>query len=94
MRTIRPLLLRVILLFSCTPAYEAQAETVEICCDSGPVELHLLGPANSGTMSPFDAELSAESEEVTISDAIAQQQEIAVWKINPAWSGTYPSSTL
>lgn len=93
MRTIRPLLLCVILLFSCTPAYEAQAETVEICCDSGPVELHLLGPASSGTMSPFDAELSAESEEVTISDAIAQQQEIAVWKINPAWSGTYPSST-
>ena len=59
----------------------------------GSVELYLIGPAGSGEMSPFDAALSDESEELTISDAIAQQQEIASWKIDPAWSGAYPSST-
>ena len=45
------------------------------------------------SMSPFDSALAEESEEVLISDAIAQQREIATWKIDPAWGGSYPSST-
>ena len=93
MRNFTPILLGILLLFSCIPIPSASAESVEVCCDSGPVELYLVGPAGSGEMSPFDAALSEESEELTISDAIAQQQEIASWKIDPAWSGAYPSST-
>lgn len=93
MRTIKPVFLCAILLLSCLASIPSSAETVEVCCDSGPVELHLLGPAASGTMSPFEEALSEDSEEITISDAIAQQREIATWSINPAWTGSYPSST-
>ncbi|MBT5183878.1 MAG: hypothetical protein HOM47_01740 [Euryarchaeota archaeon] len=93
MRTIQPLILCAILLLSCYPVYQVGADSVEVCCDSGPIELHLIGPAASGTLSPFDSSLLAESEEVTISDAIAQEREIATWSINPAWAGNYPSST-
>ena len=93
MRATKPLILCAILLLSCIPFSNVSAESEVVCCDSGPVELFLLGPASSGTMSPFDAALADESEEVSISDAIAQQQEIASWIINPAWAGTFPSST-
>ena len=93
MRATKPLILCAILLLSCIPFSNVSAESEVVCCDSGPVELFLLGPASSGTMSPFDAALADESEEVSISDAIAQQQEIASWVINPAWAGTFPSST-
>ncbi len=89
----KPILLGILLLCSCIPIPTVSADSVEVCCDAGPVELYLIGPAGSGEMSPFDASLSEESEELTISDAIAQQQEIASWKIDPAWSGAYPSST-
>ncbi|MGB1827859.1 MAG: hypothetical protein ACPHTH_00130 [Candidatus Poseidoniaceae archaeon] len=93
MRSFKPILLGMLLLCSCIPIPTASADSVEVCCDSGPVELYLIGPAGSGEMSPFDVALSDVSEELTISDAIAQQQEIASWKIDPAWSGAYPSST-
>ena len=93
MMKFKPILLVILLLYSCIPMPTASADSVEVCCDSGSVELYLIGPAGSGEMSPFDAALSDESEELTISDAIAQQQEIASWKIDPAWSGAYPSST-
>ena len=83
MRTIQPLILCAILLLSCYPVYQVAADSVEVCCDSGSIELHLIGPAASGTLSPFDSSLLAESEEVTISDAIAHQKEIATWSIKP-----------
>ena len=93
MRTSKTILLGILLLCSCIPIPTVSADSVEVCCDSGPVELYLVGPAGAGEMSPFDADLSDESEELTISDAIAQRQEIASWKIDPAWTGSYPSST-
>lgn len=93
MRATKPVILCAIMLLSCMPFANVQAASEEICCDSGPVELHLLGPAGSGSLSPFDSALAEESEEVLISDAIAQQREIATWKIDPAWGGSYPSST-
>ena len=40
----------------------------------------LLGPASSGELSPFEAELSDESEEKKISDAIAHKKRLAVGK--------------
>ena len=72
MRNTKPLILCAILLLSCIPLSNVNADSEAICCDSGPVELFLLGPASSGTMSPFDAALADESEEVTISDAIEE----------------------
>ena len=93
MRTISPVLLCAILLLSCIPISEVEANSVEVCCDSGPVELFLTGPAASGGMTPFESELGTESQEVTISDSIPQEREIATWSINPAWTGSYPSST-
>ena len=93
MRATKPLILCTILLLSCLPLTTVNAESVEVCCDSSPVELFLIGPSSSGEMSPFEAALGDESEEVTISDSISQQQEIASWEISPAWTGSYPSST-
>ena len=93
MRTFGPVFLCAIILLSCIPVYEVEAEAVEVCCDSSPIELFLIGPAASGGMTPFESELTSGSEEAIISDAIAQQEEIAIWSINPAWSGNYPSST-
>ena len=93
MRTISPVLLCAILLLSCIPISEVGADSVEVCCDSGPVELFLTGPASSGGMTPFESELGTDSQEVTISDSIPQEREIATWSINPAWTGSYPSST-
>ena len=93
MRTIKPLILCAILLASCLPLTNVTADSEEVCCDSTTVELFLLGPASSGEMSPFEADLAEESEEKKISDAIAQQEEIASWEIDPSWPGAYPSST-
>ena len=93
MRTFGPVFLCVIILLSSIPVYEVEAESVEVCCDSSPIELFLIGPAASGGMTPFESELTSGSEEAIITDAIAQQEEIATWSINPAWSGSYPSST-
>jgi hypothetical protein len=93
MRTFRPLILCAILLLAGLPSENASADSVEICCDSSPVELFFLGAVGSGTMTPFDVELDTDPQEVVISDAIAQEKEIATWRINPAWTGSYPSST-
>ncbi len=93
MRTMKPLFLCAILLVSFLPLANVSAASEEVCCDSTAVELFLLGPASSGEMSPFEADLSEESEEKKISDAIAQQQELGSWKIDPSWPGSYPSST-
>ena len=93
MRIFSPVLMCAIILLSCIPIYEVEAETVDVCCESTPIELFLTGPAASGGMTPFEVELTGESEERMISDAIAQQEEIAKWSINPAWTGSYPSST-
>ena len=93
MRTTKPLILCAILLASCIPLANVAASSQEVCCDSTPVELFLLGPSSSGELSPFEAALSEESEEKKISDAIAQQEEIGSWEIDPSWPGSYPSST-
>ena len=75
------------------PFASVEADSVEICCESGPVELYLIGADGSGGLSPFEAALSEDSEEIKITDAIAQQQEIASWQIDSAWTGSYPSAT-
>ena len=91
MRSTRPLILCAILLLSSIPISQVGADSVEVCCESGEVELFLRGPANSGSMTPFNIDF--ESQEVVITDAVQQQTEIAKWSISPAWNGNYPSST-
>ena len=93
MRATKPLILCAVLLFSCLPIPNVSADTQEICCEPGPIDLYFIGPESSGSMTPFEAELSDESEEKTISDAIAQSQELASWKIEPSWPGSFPDST-
>ena len=93
MRATKPLILCAILVFSCLPISNVSAESQEICCDSGPIDLYFIGSESAGSMTPFDVELSDESEEKTISDAIAQSQEIVSWEINPSWPGSFQSST-
>ena len=93
MRATKPLILCAILVFSCLPISNVSAESQEICCDSGPIDLYFIGSESAGTMTPFDVELSDESEEKRISDAIAQSQEIVSWEINPSWPGSFQSST-
>ncbi|RJU85063.1 MAG: hypothetical protein DWC02_07035 [Candidatus Poseidoniales archaeon] len=91
MRSTRPLILCAILLLSSIPISPVGADSVEVCCESGEVDLFLRGPANSGSMTPFNIDF--ESQEAVITDAVQQQTEIAKWSISPAWSGNYPSST-
>jgi len=93
MRATKPLILCAILVFSCLPISNVSAESQEICCDSGPIDLYFIGSESAGSMTPFDVELSDESEEKRISDAIAQSQEIVSWEINPSWPGSFQSST-
>ena len=93
MRATKPLILCAILIFSCLPIANVSADSQEICCESGVVDLYLIGAEGSGKMTPFEVELSDESEEKTISDAIAQTQELASWKIDPSWPGSFPEST-
>ena len=93
MRATKPLILFAIIVMSCVLVPQTSAESQEVCCDSSAIDLYLIGADGSGEMTPFEAELAEESEEKKISDAIAQQQEIASWEINPSWPGEYPSST-
>ena len=78
---------------SSLPIPNSSAESVDICCDSTPVELFLIGPSGSGELSPFTTDLLDDPESQTITNSIAQQTEIASWEINPSWAGSYPSST-
>ena len=85
--------LTALIIFSCLPIENSSAENVEVCCESTPVDLYLIGAAPEGKLSPFSADLLEDPEEIKINDAIAQQTEIAMWQINPSWTGSYPEST-
>ena len=73
------------------PAFATDLSKAE-CCGSSPVTLHMNGPAEGGTITPFTAELN-ELVEVTNTDSIPQKTVIATWSINPAWIGEYPEET-
>ena len=76
------------------PAFVAdlsQADASE-CCDASPVTLHMTGPADTGMITPFPAELTNLTE-VTTTNSIAQKTVIASWSITPAWIGAYPEDT-
>lgn len=73
------------------PAFATDIAKAE-CCGNSPVTLHMNGPADDGTITPFTAELN-ELVEVTTTDSIPQKTVIATWSINPAWIGEYPEDT-
>jgi hypothetical protein len=62
------------------------------CCESSPVTLHMIGPADTGFLTPFSAELGNLTE-VTTTNSISEQTVIASWSITPAWLGDYPEDT-
>jgi hypothetical protein len=92
-RVALPIFLCIIFTISSLPIPNSSAESVDVCCDSTPVELFLIGPSGSGELSPFTTDLLDDPESQTITNSIAQQTEIASWEINPSWAGSYPSST-
>lgn len=73
------------------PAFATDIAKAE-CCGNSPVTLHMNGPADDGTITPFTAELN-ELVEVKTTDSIPQKTVIATWSINPAWIGEYPEET-
>ncbi len=73
------------------PAFATDFAKAE-CCGASSVTLHMNGPADSGTITPFTAELN-ELVEVATTDSIPQKTVIATWSINPAWIGEYPEDT-
>ncbi|MGY8670482.1 MAG: hypothetical protein ACKVJ7_05480, partial [Candidatus Poseidoniales archaeon] len=62
------------------------------CCEASPVTLHMIGPADTGFLTPFSAELGNLTE-VTTTNSISEQTVIASWSITPAWLGDYPEDT-
>ncbi|HIF45575.1 MAG TPA: hypothetical protein EYQ73_02120 [Candidatus Poseidoniales archaeon] len=88
MRVLRPLILCLLLVLSSLPLQSVSAESETVCCEYGPVDLYFT---SEGSMTPFQASLPTSGEEFTITDSIAQQQEIASWRLNPAWTGDYPT---
>lgn len=92
---LRAAFIAVIFIASSVPLTNVEAESVTVCCDSGPVELLLLGPSSGGSMSPFDASLASDSEEAEITDSVAQNQDIAEWsvKLGATTSAEYPETT-
>jgi len=93
----RPFLILTIFLCSIaapiaiSPAFSASAEEVIVCCEPETVDLHLLGPSSSGTLSPFIQELGDISQIATIANAVTSEEEVGSWTLNSIWTGAYPS---
>tara|TARA_B100001741_G_scaffold64884_2_gene51245 strand:- start:2064 stop:4127 length:2064 start_codon:yes stop_codon:yes gene_type:complete len=92
---LRAALIVAIFLASSLPITNVEAEPVTVCCDSGPVELLLIGSSSDGSMSPFEASLSSDSEEAEITDSVTQNQDIAEWSVTvgATESAEYPETT-
>lgn len=71
----------------------AKAEDVVVCCDSADVELHLLGSASSGTMSPFSQDLTDTTSTATIANAVTSEETVGKWVLPNVWPGTIPANT-
>ena len=71
----------------------AMAEDTVVCCDSVGVELHLLGSASSGTMSPFSQDLTETPTIATIASTITSEEIVGEWVLPKVWPGTVPANT-
>lgn len=71
----------------------AVAEDTVVCCDAAEVELHLLGAASSGTMSPFSQDLTDTTSTATIANAVTSEETVGKWVLPNVWPGTIPANT-
>ena len=69
------------------------AEDAVVCCDSASVELHLLGSASSGSMSPFSQDLADSATAATIVNAVTSEETVGKWALSNVWAGTIPANT-
>jgi hypothetical protein len=72
---------------------EAIAEDTVVCCDSAEVELHLLGSASAGSMSPFSQDLTDTTTTATIANAVTTEETVGKWVLPHVWPGTVPAHT-
>ena len=71
----------------------AVAEDTVVCCDTAEVELHLLGSASAGSMSPFSQDLSDTATTATIANAVTSEETVGKWVLPNVWPGTIPANT-
>jgi hypothetical protein len=71
----------------------AMAEDTVVCCDSAEVDLHLLGSASSGSMSPFSQDLTDTTTAATIANAVTSEETVGKWVLPNVWPGTIPANT-
>ncbi|WP_438995374.1 hypothetical protein [Poseidonia sp.] len=82
-----------------SPTVQAADEEEEliVCCDASTVELYLLGSDSNKQLTPFFAELSAESQAISMKNSISSQETIqetiGKWTLSNSWGGEVPSST-
>ncbi|HJL97644.1 MAG TPA: hypothetical protein QF401_05770, partial [Candidatus Poseidoniaceae archaeon] len=69
------------------------AEDTVVCCDSAEVNLHLLGSASAGTMSPFSQDLADTTTTATIANAITSEETVGKWVLPNVWPGTIPAES-
>jgi hypothetical protein len=71
----------------------AMAEDTVVCCDSAEVDLHLLGSASSGSMSPFSQDLTDTTTAATIANAVTSEETVGKWVLPNVWPGTIPANS-
>ena len=78
-----------------SPTVQAADEEEEliVCCDASTVELYLLGSDSNKQLTPFFAELSAESQAISMKNSISSQETVGKWTLSNSWGGEVPSST-
>lgn len=78
-----------------SPTVQAADEEDEliVCCDASTVELYLLGSDSNKQLTPFFAELSAESQAISMRNSISSQETVGKWTLSNSWGGEVPSST-
>ncbi|MDA8759373.1 hypothetical protein N9M83_03975 [Candidatus Poseidonia alphae] len=70
-----------------------EEDDVIVCCEASTVELYLLGSDSNKQLTPFFAELSTESQTVSMRNSIQSQETIGKWTLSNSWGGEVPSST-
>jgi hypothetical protein len=78
-----------------SPTVEAadESDDVIVCCDASEVKLYLLGSDSNKQLTPFFAELSTESQAVSMKNSINSQETVGKWTLSNTWGGDVPSST-
>lgn len=96
----RPILIVLVFLASMAAPFshpfigEASAEDMVVCCDAASVNLHLLGSASAGSLSPFSQDLSPDSaSSATIAGSVTSEETVGKWSLPNVWPGTVPAST-